>query len=928
MCGPSFRSIPVSASDWSQVSSVGSANSAQSNHAQEIDNNPRLNEVSSQLTQLLNRVSKRSTVGVNLQDVELMVGKNKDLKKSQAFRDLSRTAATVQQNLQYLDALKGSQIAAAFNLNTNEWAGSVGDKINLVREGLATLSEQLLALVNDPRVQADDDLHELLTEKYLKNCCRESEFHTVLMTIVDLKGDGYQPLTDEAKQTLTRSVHEWMAELAPNMHGTNADINLVANPAMQQLQTLLDELEGLDEPNISNEKRQQIFSAVQAAHAHIQTVATSDNIADKDFFRAADDVFKNILDALANPKQVALKSIINRHLSACIDLPACLNFSDGLLKELASSKADCPHLVKFIKLRRALAQEVKTYITALQTPDVREKDLAKMRTKIDKANEKMDDFLRSDIFKDIDGVEVNLLEREATKLANLVKYNNNPTSISANAFAELPKLSDKALPELLKKASEGSFFKAVEEASKDNRSLRIHIASLRTIIDRTNALGDELVNTKQLLSTIFTKDLPISTILECRANGIGDRDIDVSLCDENILSTKAFGEGGVNTVYEVTMKDGRTFIFKPENSGRSAIGVLNLAKGAYENDINITALNIAAHDAADALGLGDLIVDAKIGICNGQLGVFMEKASGTEVDEAIHTIDEDGDAIDKDPFKDFDDATFIKTNGQLMQKAYNLEWADYIIGSGDRHCSNYFVDFNNNGNVAVKGIDNDMSFGKYRTSFSEVTMTKSRCKSFLISCQKHVDLHSNMYISNKNLVSSLNQIPGISIDMEREVIKVDLAQIKQPWLRKAVADVFGMYQLVPPRFIDQGLYNRLMELDNADAQAAYRERLKGRMNDKNVNAAMNRLTSAIQYAKELHAKKRVISDWGNVHVQQQVFALHEKDAKDYPDTDFEESKKEFNKRVILRPRMTNNLYFRDFKDAAREHLFNIPSEGK
>ncbi|MDO5463133.1 MAG: hypothetical protein Q4F99_06600 [bacterium] len=924
MCGPSFRSIPVSSSDFSQVSQLNSANSVQSNESQRIDDSLHLNEVSSQLTQLLNRVSKRSTVGVNLQDVQLMVGKNKQLKKSQAFRDLFKTATTVQQNLQHLDVMKGTQIASAYNPNTNTWTGPVGETIEAVNTALATLSDQLLQLVNDPRVMADNELHELLTEKYLKNCCRESEFHTVLMSIVDIKGDNGQPLTEEAKQTLSRSVHEWMVELAPTMHGTNADINLASNPAMQNLQTLLEELKGTDEANISNDKRQQIFAAVQAAQAHIHTVATAETTIDKDFFRAADEVFKNILSAISNPKQAALKSIIDRHLSACVNLPSCLNFSDGLLKELSSSKGKCPRLVKFINLRRTVAHHAKAYIAACQTPNIKKKELDALRQNVQKANEKMHKFLSKENSKIVDGVEVDLLEREVTNLANLVKYKNNPSSISSQAFADLPNISEAALPEILKQAEEGSFLKAIEEAHKDCRSLNLHIASLRTIINRTNTLGDDVANTKQLLSTIFTKELPISTILECRANGIEDRDIDVSLCDENIHSTKAFGEGGVNTVYEVTMKDGRTFIFKPENSGRTGAAVLNLAKGAYDNDINITALNIAAHDAANALGLGDLIVDAKIGICNGRLGVFMEKAPGTEVDKAVYSIDEDGDEINKDPFENLDDATFLKTNGQLMQKTYNLEWADYIIGSGDRHCKNYFVDLNANGNVAIKGIDNDMTFAKYRTSFSEVTITKDRCKSFLLSCHDHIERYTRESLSNKTLVSYLNQIPGISIDLKNEIAKVDLAKIQQPWLRKAVADVFGMHQLVPPRFIDQGLYNRLMELDNEAAQDDYRNRLKGRMNEKNVEAAMSRLISAIQYAKDLHAKGRVISDWENARTQHQIFSIHEAETRNTPNTVFEEDQFNFNKHVVLRPRMTNNLYFRDFKDAAMEHLGRIP----
>lgn len=916
--------LPARASSFHVARREGTGEIRQ-RESQPLNTDFRATGVSQQLTQLLNRVSKRSTVGVNLLDVHNLA-KGRGGTKAELVRDVATYAKGVERELRQLSTLKGTQIAEAFNAKTGCWTGKVGEQITKVQTIVAALSEKLLNLVNNPDIAADPELHALIEEKYLTNCCRESELVTVLMTVADLKGTGKQPLTDEAKEKLSHSLHQWMVELAPHMHGTEDVLNLNANHDLQRLQSLLEGLKGNDGENVSAETRQQLTDATRAVQRFFRQVAEKTTTIDKDFFRSADKVFNKILNALASPRKAALDSLITRHINHCVGLPPALNFSDSFVKALRSEEVNCPTLANYITKRREVAQFAKEYVAARRDPAIPDEQLKLLRSRMVEANNKLDDFLRNDVFapgKKKGDERVNLLERDATRLMQLAKVRNH--EISEKKAGDLPKLPPKFIPELLEKAARGSFTKIVDSALGATSSFVSHLATLRTMMTRFEALDESMVNTKQLLSGIFAKALPVSHLIECRVNGIRDADIDPDLCDANIVSTHAFGEGNANTVYEVKMKDGRTFIFKPEDSGRVGAAILTAAKSAYDMDVNVTALNIAAHDVADFLGVGNLIVDSKVGICNGRLGVFMEKATGVDAADLGLCVNKFGYEAGNDPFKDYDEATFLKVNGQLMKNTYNLEWLDYIIGSGDRHGGNYLVNLSKNG-AELKGIDNDMSFGKNRTGFTEITFAKNRVNIFLYECQQHIEKKTGQVWSADEISNKLKTVPGITVDEENNRIKVDLAKLKQPWLRHCVFQSAGTHQLAPPLFIDRGLYDRLIALENDQAlRDDYRARLAARMGEENVNAAMDRLTSAIQYAKDLARQNRVINNWEALETQEQIFNIHDAAVKEdlKAVTGFDEARNKLNDSSATRGKTTDNMYFRDFGKLAFRHLAAI-----
>lgn len=926
---PSVSNVSSGASrHLSQVNRQENVQRVQSNQAQGVGGNQMLREVSSQLTQFLERVSKRSTVIVDLSDVKSHIGVNGKLNKIAGFAKIFAAAETVQTSMLRVNTLTGNQIADAFNPKKNDWkSGTVGDTIKAVSQALADLSEELLDLVNNPKVMEDPELHELLTDKYLQNCCRESEFTTVLMNVVNLKQGGTQALPGDVKLDLSQSLQSWMTKLAPNMHGTESTLAAKTTPALQELSAVLDSFKG-DDRVVSAEERERFVSALQAAKAHIHTLATDATTVDKSFFREAEAILGKILQSMENLRETAINGIQDRLIKNCVDLPPCFDFSDDLIDALASEAGKCPNLAQVLRMRKAfsaLAAEYLDLLKAQKPGEPKSEAFIECQKRVRDAARDLRQHISAT--KKLDS---KFLTSELVRLQKLIAIQANPSEATEKALKKLPSLPEPLLNELLEKASPAEFKKNYERIELGSRTLRSHLNALTTFLERANAFSTEDVNTKQLLSTLFTQELPISSLVECRVNGIRDEDIDLSLCDDNIVSQKTFGAGGVNTVYEVTMNDGRVFIFKPESSSRGGLDALALAGGGYESDANIASLNIAAHRAADVLGLGDLIVSAHVGVCNGQLGFFMEKAPGVEAHALIGMQDpfeawktEAQKPVETPRFFKMSDAEFLKANGQLMKQCYDLEWADFILGSGDRHNKNYFVNISKNGSVGVKGIDNDMTFAKYRTGFAELTVSGLKKKALLLDCAKAITKSGGRQLTSQQVLEKLRSVDGITVNDADGTIKVDLSKLKQPWLRTIISDTFGMHQFVPPRVIDRGLYDRLLAFDNnPEKLAEYRNALLGRMGEENVNVAMDRLITAIQYAKELKAKNCVIENWESKAVQMDVFKRHEDLHKPAPETAFRETGLRHIQEVPTE-HANNNMYFRDFGPLAYERLGRV-----
>ena len=116
---------------------------------------------------------------------------------------------------------------------------------------------------------------------------------------------------------------------------------------------------------------------------------------------------------------------------------------------------------------------------------------------------------------------------------------------------------------------------------------------------------------------------------------------------------------------------------------------------------NITNRNVATHRLAELLGIPELIPDSRKVKYKDQKGkehqgILMAEAKGIELFETYAKVQKEG-------YK-YDDQVFLQMN--------SLEILDFIAGQFDRNNTNIFAESDGKKITRIKGIDNDMSFGK------------------------------------------------------------------------------------------------------------------------------------------------------------------------------------------------------------------------
>ena len=141
------------------------------------------------------------------------------------------------------------------------------------------------------------------------------------------------------------------------------------------------------------------------------------------------------------------------------------------------------------------------------------------------------------------------------------------------------------------------------------------------------------------------------------------------------------------------------------------------------SDIGVTNRNVATSRLANALGIGDVVVQSELATLQGSgeapmSGILMQKAPGKS---AMDALDEDygEEALDTaDPYTIFRQLRTTVSDvrrlfsPQFLHTLTNLQVLDALAGQTDRHTGNYFVERTASGQLgAVHGIDNEMAFG-------------------------------------------------------------------------------------------------------------------------------------------------------------------------------------------------------------------------
>ena len=200
----------------------------------------------------------------------------------------------------------------------------------------------------------------------------------------------------------------------------------------------------------------------------------------------------------------------------------------------------------------------------------------------------------------------------------------------------------------------------------------------------------------------------LSTVVEARIwneDGHSDKELDGAV----LVDCKPLGKGAFNTVKLCTFakSDGTTVrrVFRPDSGARKS--VKNGAISAYlsaPGDFSGFSYSRASERVASIFDCEDVFPRTTFGALNGEPGMFLEVAPGKEgaFFRGVRPID-----VGKDPLGLKAGA---ETAGEIARKLNRLQWLDCLTGQVDRHMNNLMIGVGTDGNVSVKGIDNDECF--------------------------------------------------------------------------------------------------------------------------------------------------------------------------------------------------------------------------
>ena len=135
---------------------------------------------------------------------------------------------------------------------------------------------------------------------------------------------------------------------------------------------------------------------------------------------------------------------------------------------------------------------------------------------------------------------------------------------------------------------------------------------------------------------VFNGELSVSPVVEARARGLQDADVDPANEDANIVSDRPLGTGATGNVYELTRTDGTNVVFKGETESRTGLQSVAVGgSGNYDLLQKTVNLNFASKKAAEALGMGGLIVRYSAGVHKDVFGFYMEKAQGSSASDFV-----------------------------------------------------------------------------------------------------------------------------------------------------------------------------------------------------------------------------------------------------------------------------------------------------
>lgn len=804
-------------------------------------------------------------------DAEELARTARNAKLSADVADKLRTAArTAQAKMRALDAFTGAQLADAMQRFEDENGNSyvdwnplndAGEAIKEALEAQEALSKALAEQINALPAKATAAQQAALEEAMLQCDRRISEIETIVLQVTEIAErhlDGQE--IDAATQTrLARKLVDLAGEQSLRMHDRTRALEALhagLDPLVRKLDAYAahgtDTVTKVDLRTLTREIDQARNALAAAAKSGKVVLDGREIFVDRTFLdeaaKAVDAAKRKLDDLRENVGRAAVRKFIEN------DMPWPWRENAVFKTEFADSL-------------ESLGPDVAPIASLVRKVDAVR---AAMHSMVD--NPKYAFYSAAwDAAEDITTDDIDAVNQAFTALI----------ARGGNLSPNLPEPLRNAISDFCQRCEDSPDY--IEKLYKSFRrefvNLSIGVEHVYIMAGNVKKAKEEEFLASGALRDVFRGERTFTSLVESRLHGYADADIDPALDDRNVESSRELGSGAMNSVSLVTFRDGRQAVFKPEVAGRFSATTTPLQAGLASRQ-QMTRVNVAVQKTADALGLGDVMVKTTAGTHKGVFGMFMERAPGVEGEIIARRsrvpAGPDGAkvSLSAQEINMLSDADYENVAGRLMRQFNRLEWFDLLTGQGDRHINNYLVQVRPDLTVAVKGIDNDASYGVFRTGLHKFVLTTD-------SQRRRFDTYVMKYATacgagNKDAVlAALNADPAIRRRRDG-AIEIDLSKTTNPAIAEIVChQTLGGQTVTVPDAIDRELYDRLVALKSGAQRRAHLAELKSRLGPEQYKAAVSRLDEAIAHAEKLRREGKVYdaAQWETREVQRTVAAL-------------------------------------------------------
>ena len=815
-------------------------------------------EMAAKLDVLLMKAAQASTKSLDGKTVKSTLQKlvNDGALDKNSLRLLEKTANAAAKTLKALDKFTGSQLAASFNqdgiIDPNTKTGKallaaikaqqdLSDLFSQLGKSLGAMSrhEAEMKGANPGFKGVDPKLLDAVFDMQLLCDRRGTEINHLARQMRDFAlyqtAEGNIPDPGIAA-ILKAKVNELLPRQALAMHGTTDALSTVSKEVAGKLRPVAEKIDAFrNNPSASLDSNaykalQSDIATMKAALQDIRTngieVGKGRMMVAKDIVKALEEEVGKAEDMFKSAKRAVLEKVFDNYMTTM----KSLFYADE--SEEIHQASDDPKQEEMLILRNEVVNDMeeaaKLVLDAMDKADAPN----------EKTGDKSADALGPKELED----KINGIIKKAislTRKANEVELSPSPSRQNYNAMVSRLRGASSAVV---------GFFKAASNVYKGDREF----------FTGAEAMG------------VFNGTISVSSIVEARARGLEDSDVNPANEDANITGERKLGQGAAGSVYELTRSDGVKVVFKGETESRT--GLADIAAGgghSYDLGQETVNLNIAAKNAAKALGMGDLIVDYSVGTHKGVFGFYMEKAKGMPACSFVHgksskSPDAGMSAADLKRLPSSDRQT-VKAG--IMRELNRLQWLDLVTGQADRPWDNYFIHVDRETlKVTVNGIDNDAGYSQYRTGAMKFEFDAEKSKDVRILLNKLAQK-----IDSRNAKAEYERLlkdPGITVG-EKGLITIDATKIANKAMAKVLSAVMGMQTLAIPDKIDRETYQTLVDLKGGPKRDAYLASIKPRLSKASYKAAVQRLDDVIAHAEALASKGGIVEPdgWANVEME-------------------------------------------------------------